>query len=40
MLKKKFVPLLFTAAAVLTLTACAGVQPVAYTGISSAPQLT
>ncbi|NPT56888.1 DUF3313 domain-containing protein [Paraburkholderia elongata] len=40
MLKKNLVPLLFAAAAVLTLTACAGVQPVAYTGISSAPQLT
>jgi hypothetical protein len=40
MLKKNFVPLLFAAAAVLTLSACAGVQPVAYTGISSASQLT
>ena len=40
MLRKNLVPLLFTAAAVLTLTACAGVQPVAYTGISSSTQLT
>lgn len=40
MFKKNVVPLLFTAAAVLTLTACAGVQPVAYTGISSSSQLT
>ncbi|CAE6755563.1 DUF3313 domain-containing protein [Paraburkholderia haematera] len=40
MLKKNLAPLLFTAAAVLTLTACAGVQPVAYKGISSSPQLT
>lgn len=39
MLKKNVVTLLFTTAAVLTLTACAGVQPVAYTGISSSSQL-
>lgn len=39
MFKNKLVPLLFTGVAVLTLTACAGVQPVAYSGISSSSQL-
>lgn len=39
MFTRKLVPLLFTVTTVLTLTACAGVQPVAYTGISSSPQL-
>ncbi|MFM0065613.1 DUF3313 domain-containing protein [Paraburkholderia aspalathi] len=39
MFKNKLVPLLFTGVAVLTLTACAGVQPVAYTGIASSSQL-
>lgn len=39
MIKKNFASLLFSAAAVLTLAACAGVQPVPYTGISSSSQL-
>ncbi|WP_206952174.1 DUF3313 domain-containing protein [Trinickia acidisoli] len=39
MSKKNVAPLLFTAAAVLTLAACAGVQPVPYAGISSSSQL-
>jgi hypothetical protein len=39
MFTRKLVPLLFTVTTVLTLTACAGVQPVAYSGISSSPQL-
>jgi hypothetical protein len=39
MLQKNVVPLFFAAAAILTLTACAGVQPVPYAGISSSPQL-
>ncbi|KAA1010831.1 DUF3313 domain-containing protein [Paraburkholderia panacisoli] len=38
MFTHKLVPLLFTAT-VLTLTACAGVQPVAYSGIASSSQL-
>ncbi|QCP49584.1 DUF3313 domain-containing protein [Trinickia violacea] len=37
--KKNVASLLFTAAAVLTLAACAGVQPVPYTGIPSSSQL-
>lgn len=39
MIRKNVVSLLFTAAAVLTLAACAGVQPVPYTGIPSSSQL-
>jgi hypothetical protein len=39
MLKKKVVPLLFTAATVLTLSACAGVQPVPYSGIASSSRM-
>ncbi|ASV99323.1 DUF3313 domain-containing protein [Paraburkholderia aromaticivorans] len=39
MITHKLVPLLFSVAAMLALTACAGVQPVAYTGISSSSQL-
>ncbi|SEB09878.1 DUF3313 domain-containing protein [Paraburkholderia sartisoli] len=39
MFTNKLVPLLFTGTVVLALTACAGVQPVAYTGISSSSQL-
>ncbi|GLU35717.1 DUF3313 domain-containing protein [Trinickia caryophylli] len=40
MLKKNSVAIFLSAAAALTLTACAGVQPVAYSGISSSPQMT
>ncbi|HEY3540682.1 MAG TPA: DUF3313 domain-containing protein, partial [Trinickia sp.] len=39
MLKKKVVPLLVAATAILVLSACAGVQPVPYSGISSSAQL-
>ncbi|CAG4898187.1 DUF3313 domain-containing protein [Paraburkholderia gardini] len=39
MFTNKLVPLLFAGTVVLALTACAGVQPVAYTGISSSSQL-
>jgi hypothetical protein len=39
MLKKKVVPPLFTAATVLTLSACAGVQPVPYSGIASSSRM-
>lgn len=39
MFTHKLVPLFFTVTTVLTLTACASVQPVAYTGISSSAQL-
>lgn len=39
MFKKNVVTILSTAAVVLTLAACAGVQPVPYTGISSSSQL-
>lgn len=39
MRNKNVVPLLFTTVAVLTLSACAGVQPLPYAGISSSPQL-
>ncbi|MEX3957480.1 DUF3313 domain-containing protein [Trinickia sp. EG282A] len=39
MLKKNVVPLLLTAATVLALSACAGVQPVPYTGISSSSHM-
>lgn len=39
MLKKKVVPLLVAATTILVLSACAGVQPVPYSGISSSAQL-
>ncbi|TCG02423.1 hypothetical protein BZM26_00920 [Paraburkholderia strydomiana] len=39
MLNKNVVPLLFTAVTVLTLSACAGMQPLPYAGISSSSQL-
>jgi len=39
MFTNKLVPRLFITAAVLTLSACAGVQPIAYTDISSSSQL-
>ena len=39
MLKKKLVPLLVAAKDILVLSACAGVQPVPYSGISSSAQL-
>jgi hypothetical protein len=35
----RFLPLVITSAAALALTACAGVQPIAYSGISSSSQL-
>lgn len=40
MLTSKFGSYMFSGVTVLTLAACAGVQPVAYSGIASAPQLT
>ncbi|MDR5806527.1 DUF3313 domain-containing protein [Caballeronia sp. LZ001] len=39
MFRRNVVPLLVAAVAVLTLSACAGVQPVPYTGISSSSKL-
>jgi len=39
MFTNKLVPLLFAGTAVLALAACAGMQPVAYTGIASSSQL-
>ncbi|AOI60668.1 DUF3313 domain-containing protein [Burkholderia diffusa] len=40
MLTSKFGSFIFSGVTVLTLTACAGVQPVAYSGIASSRQLT
>ncbi|AGK47601.1 MULTISPECIES: DUF3313 domain-containing protein [Burkholderia] len=38
--RTRFISFLVSSAAALTLTACAGVQPVAYSGLSSSSQLT
>ncbi|GAB5101309.1 DUF3313 domain-containing protein [Caballeronia sp. HLA56] len=40
MVKYNILPILLAGSTVLALSACAGVQPVAYSGLSSSPQLT